>query len=315
MPRSGCPGRRKPLGAVPLAAARLEPALLDRLLAAWPLLATAASPEAGALPLGFELCVDHPARTEHRYVEGYFHAVYEAHDRAVPSVHPRHGYRTDRSPAPAPMVAFCEALRRTNADLLSTLRADLARSRHGKPLAEVLQRGFHFADLSVQLHWGERIGTEDVAWHIDAPNSYLHLALGLRGSRALHARRHFLSSGAVSRNCMIGATDEREVIWQAPGDAYLSSPCCYPHAVEYAAAPWEACIVAVQCRLLLAEDELFGCLDVDPQASTAVAIFQQIATRGLKLPSLVDVDAVLQEMGHGVAAEITHPSQQLQAGM
>jgi len=146
-----------------------------------------------------------------------------------------------------------------------------------------------------------------VAWHIDAPNSFLHLALGLSGKRALHARRNVVQ-GRVRQNCLVGHEDEREVLWQNQGEAYLSAPCCFPHAVEYPSVSWENRIVAVQVRLLLSEDELFGMmgkqhssLDVDPRGGTAAIVFRQldIAARcggGLSLPGMDDVQTVLAEL-------------------
>merc|ERR1712154_569985 len=126
-------------------------------------------------------------------------------------------------------------------------------------LASVLERQMHFADLSIQVHWGDEVPGDCVAWHLDAPNSFLHLAVGLSGKRSLHARRS-LQNGRISKNCMVGSADEREIIPMEEGDAYLSVPCCFPHAVEYRSCTWEDRMVAVQIRLLLSEEELFNLL-------------------------------------------------------
>merc|ERR1711924_228313 len=91
------------------------------------------------------------------------------------------------------------------------------------------------------------------------------------GSRALHARRR-VANDRIQQNCLVGVSDEREVFWQQPGETYLSVPCCFPHAVEYPQCDWDNRIVAVQVRLFLNEEELFGmmgkehtALDIDPR--------------------------------------------------
>merc|ERR1712039_41412 len=127
-------------------------------------------------------------------------------------------------------------------------------------------------------------------------------ALGLSGSRALHARRH-VEDGRVHQNCLVGHTDQREVLWQSEGEAYLSAPCCFPHAVEYPESAWESRTVALQVRLLLSEEELFGmmdrqhlALDIDPKGGTAAIVFRQLELAaqagnagGLHLPDIEDV--------------------------
>jgi len=258
---------------------------------------------------GFESHVDHAQVPGHRYLEGYFHAVPGAHDRAVDSIHPRRGHELSRRPAPLPLSAFCEAFRRVNAPLFAALEQELAGSTTAAPLAAVLRRRAHFADLSVQIHWGDEVPPQHVAWHIDAPNSFLHMAIGLQGSRALHARR-CVAKGRISKNCGVGASDGREVLWQSEGAAYLGSPCCYPHAVEYPCVDWADRIVALQCRLLLSEEELFctmrdTTLDVDPHGGTAAIVFGHFAAMAhgaLKMPGLLDVQEVLKEFGRAEGA-------------
>jgi len=259
--------------------------------------------------LGFESCVDHPQNPGHQYLEGYFHAVPGAHDRAVDSIHPRRGHELLRRPAPLPLAAFCEAFRRVNAPLFAALEQELAGSTTAAPLAAILRRQVHFADLSVQIHWGDEVPAEHVAWHIDAPNSFLHMAIGLQGQRALHARR-CVAKSRISKNCAVGVSDEREVLWQNEGAAYLGSPCCYPHAVEYPSVDWSGRIVALQCRLLFSVEELLGmiqdtALDIDPRGGTAAIVFRHCAAmaRGaLKMPGLLDVQEVLKEFGRAEEA-------------
>lgn len=262
------------------------------------------SEEGSLRNIGCEDCVDHPACPDHKYMEGYFHAVANSFNSELDSIHPRLGCAFKRRPAPAPVFAFCEAFRRANAQLFEGLKQDLKTSRNAATLADVLESQRHVADLSVQVHWGDKVPAEHVAWHIDAPNSFLHLALSLSGTRALHARRH-VTQGRVSQNCLVGHEDEREVLWQEQGDAYLSVPCCFPHAVEYPACDWRNRILAMQIRLFLNEEELFGmlgkehtALDVDPRGGTAAIVFRRLTVHsklGLCIPDLADVQTVLSE--------------------
>lgn len=269
--------------------------------------------ETELLAQGFERFVDHPACPGHQYLEGYFHASFAKRQQTVASVHPRLGCELQRQPAPEVMMAFCECFRRLNHGFISSLTADLERSTTAAALAGVLHRQAHFADLSVQVHWGDEVSSDHVGWHIDAANSFLHMAIGLQGCRALHARRG-ISGGRIQQNCAVGPTDGREVLWQAEGSVYLGSPCCYPHAVEYPASDWAHRIIAIQCRLHLTENELFGsldgkqhtALDIDPQGGTAAIVFRHFAAagcQGLVMPCLEDVKGTLQEFHAQSAAQ------------
>eukprot|EP00930_Biecheleria_cincta_P082337 TRINITY_DN72091_c0_g1_i1.p1 TRINITY_DN72091_c0_g1~~TRINITY_DN72091_c0_g1_i1.p1 ORF type:complete len:310 (-),score=41.16 TRINITY_DN72091_c0_g1_i1:231-1160(-) len=284
----------------PMIASTLDEDLRCLLLACLP------ETESQLLAQGFEQCVDHPDCQGHKYLEGYFHAISTKSNQTVASVHPRLGCELQRQPAPDVMMAFCESFRRLNQGFISRLQAELERSPTAAPLADVLKRQAHFADLSVQVHWGEEVSSDHVAWHVDAANSFLHMAIGLQGRRALHARRG-ISAGRIHQNCAIGPTDGREVLWQAEGSAYLGSPCCYPHAVEYPASDWAHRIIAIQCRLHLTEDELFGslsgkrhtALDIDPRGGTAAIVFRHFAAAGCQgfvMPRLEDVKGTLQEL-------------------
>jgi len=239
-------------------------------------------------------------------MEGYFQ-TFSQDPKGVASVHPRLGCELQRLPAPLPVFAFCEAFRRANASIFIKLASELRRHPTAASLAAVLERQAHFADLSVQIHWGDEVSNDHVAWHVDAPNSFLHLALGLQGLRVLHARCQ-LRRGSISQNCAIGCSDAREELPQAQGAAYLSSPCCFPHAVQYPAVNWTSRIIAVQCRLLLSEEELFGslngrhhtALDMDPQGGTAAVVFRTLAevaeNGGLNMPRLDAVQSVYSEL-------------------
>jgi hypothetical protein len=38
-------------------------------------------------------------------------------------------------------------------------------------------------DLAVQMHYGDEIGSDIARYHVDAPNSLLHLAISVHGDR------------------------------------------------------------------------------------------------------------------------------------
>eukprot|EP00419_Tripos_fusus_P010111 CAMPEP_0172662748 /NCGR_PEP_ID=MMETSP1074-20121228/5530_1 /TAXON_ID=2916 /ORGANISM="Ceratium fusus, Strain PA161109" /LENGTH=313 /DNA_ID=CAMNT_0013478681 /DNA_START=28 /DNA_END=969 /DNA_ORIENTATION=+ len=241
---------------------------------------------------GFEHCVDIKGLPGHKYMEGYFHAMPGRHEQTVPSVHPRWGCPLDRRPAPLQLSAFCAAFRQVNAEMLCSLQRTVERISKRRGLAPVMQRQACFADLSVQIHWGDEVPTQQAAWHVDAPNSFLHLALGLQGRRALLAQRRKVPRVPGQPRSEVGT----ETLWQEPGAAYLSTPCCFPHAVHYPQTTWEQRIVAVQCRLLLTDDELFAvdnreALDTDPHATLAQAIFRHLSQAHLQIPSLAEVEA------------------------
>mmetsp|Transcript_604 Transcript_604/g.1238 ORF Transcript_604/g.1238 Transcript_604/m.1238 type:complete len:290 (+) Transcript_604:53-922(+) len=244
--------------------------------------------EDGLLQMGFQRWVDAHERSEHHYVEGYFHAVPGQYGKEVPSVHPRCGSELLRQSAPEAVYAFCEAVRRVNASKFDALTKDLLSRSGSSRLGAVFKRKAYLADLAVQVHWGEAVKTSDMFWHMDAANSFLHMAIGVQGHRALHAKRKS------------GPQVEPEVLWQEPGAVYLAAPCCFSHAVEYAASTWDTRIIAVQCRLLLTESEMFHPgLDTDPEGTAGKAVFRHLhswARDGLKAPDLETVRSVAAEL-------------------
>lgn len=53
----------------------------------------------------------------------------------------------------------------------------------GSPLRAVLSTCRAFGDLAVQIHWGDAVEDQDVAWHVDANNSALHMAVPEVGAK------------------------------------------------------------------------------------------------------------------------------------
>ena len=79
------------------------------------------------------------------------------------------------------------------------------------------------------MHYGDN---EPGVWHTDAPNSLLHMALSIRGTRTLLSRVYAQQS---TRNPSDDTPAVRS-LRQAPGDVYVSTPASFAHAVEYSGA-------------------------------------------------------------------------------
>lgn len=173
---------------------------------------------------------------------------------------------------PRRLAAFAEALRRKNRRLLEDLAEQCPA---GSPLRAVLSTCRAFGDLAVQIHWGDAVEDQDVAWHVDANNSALHMAVSLRGRRTLQMKL-----------CDPFAL-ETQVLQepQQPGDVYIGNPAAYEHGLTYAAASWEKRMVALQLRLLLTEAEMRDAHFLDGMAMLA----RRVSTAPFELPSLEDV--------------------------
>ena len=132
---------------------------------------------------GFESCVDYPNVPKHTYYEGYFHSLPQ--QSRVPAQHPRMGFIHEKPPAPLRLTSFFEAIRSKNKIWLDMLRQRLEStgSISGKALARVIATGHVFADIAVQVHFGDAISEDISRYHVDAPNSLLHLATSVRGNR------------------------------------------------------------------------------------------------------------------------------------
>lgn len=226
---------------------------------------------------GFHHCVDYPDLPEHVYFEASFHTLPAQH--AVVSAHPRDGRDYLKPAAPLPLRAFAEAVRRSNK---STLAAMAVAAPAGSLVRGALERGGAFGDVAIQVHLGDAVAPEQVSWHIDAPNSAVHMAVSLLGSRTLHMK--------VRRPDAYDAAVLSEV--QRPGDVYVGNPVSYCHGVEYPGTQPGQCIVACQFRLLLTEAELRSKGALDGVGDVA----HIIADQHIAMPSLKDVLAVAAEL-------------------
>lgn len=240
---------------------------------------------------GFQRCVDIPAVPEHVYYEGYWHAA-GTERGPVTSLNPRTGVNFPKRASPKPVAAFLEAFRRANATWCNVLRDALTAATAGqtaRTFGELVGKSWHFADLAVQVHYGDGISPVDIAWHRDAPNSFLHMAVSLHGTRALHSLQH--------KSSQINASTTQAVDWQKQGDVYVSSPWAVTHGVQYPECTWEDRIIAMQCRFLLTEELLDRLYDSPEDWNASLEVLTPIlATATLTMPTLEDVLAVEAEM-------------------
>eukprot|EP00299_Pterocystis_sp_00344_P005857 c17598_g1_i1.p1 GENE.c17598_g1_i1~~c17598_g1_i1.p1 ORF type:complete len:297 (-),score=61.12 c17598_g1_i1:42-932(-) len=232
---------------------------------------------------GFEKHIDHPNCPDHIYYEAYFHGLWAQRGKSFVSIHPRFGYDFPKPPAPDRLVAFVEALRRENEVFLTELSAKLPSDSF---LKKCMDAGNVFADFSVQIHFGQEISAEHVAWHCDAFNSALHLALSIHGTRALHLK--------TSSTNQVKAPLEEEVVWQQAGNTYLSCPFAFPHAVQYTGCDWDNRIIAVQCRLLITEADFQN--RYEKWTGDLVVLNEVMGTCQLRMPSLEMVKVLEAEI-------------------
>ena len=109
-------------------------------------------------------------------------------------------------------------------------------------LLDHIEKDRLFGCIADQIHWGAAAGSPEAGRHVDSVNSVLHLAITLRGTRALHfdaAQEHMTSRAIVL----------------PPGSVYLSSPAAFVHSVQYPTTNLTNRVEALQCRLALTQSE------------------------------------------------------------
>uniref|UniRef100_A0A7S1CPJ8 Uncharacterized protein n=1 Tax=Bicosoecida sp. CB-2014 TaxID=1486930 RepID=A0A7S1CPJ8_9STRA len=247
----------------------------------------AASEDALAAHPAFTRNVDNPRLKRHVYFEGVFHG--RPTRGTVRSMHPRFGGDFEKRALPPRLAAFSRALRDVNSAWLSSL-ADaleaLAGDEEGAAatMARLVREGNAFADAAVQVHAREGVDADGAGWHTDAPNSALHLAVGLRGRRAL-----LFKAG--------DAPDAAATVHEAPqaaGSCYLSSPFAFPHAVTYdVEGEWDRRVVAVQMRLLMTRAELMAMFGDEGEWNAILGVITRavLGPTPLRLPTLAEVMA------------------------
>lgn len=264
----------------------------------------AAFSEAGEAQLediGFERCVDYPSIPDHSYYEGYFHGL-KATGAAVGSMNPRWGTLMDKPAAPRRLRAFLAAFREANAGWLHGVAGA------SPTLQQLHDEGSFFADLAVQVHFGEEVPTNKIGWHADGPNSILHLALGLHGHRSLHSLTLSAAEAEAGRTLSPAKNGLDTVHPQPPGAAYVSSPYCFLHGVHYPSCSWEGRVVAVQCRLLFATANAPG-EAAAKGASTSVRKSECATAATLAQESQMDGHAIMSKVTEALSkARVVFPS-------
>mmetsp|Transcript_16699 Transcript_16699/g.27571 ORF Transcript_16699/g.27571 Transcript_16699/m.27571 type:complete len:332 (+) Transcript_16699:48-1043(+) len=241
----------------------------------------------------FEKCVDNPKLKDHYYYEGYFHGLEEGN--AIVSLHPRKGINFSKPAAPERLRAFIVAMREKNkgwAEKLST-RLQKECKKGGSWLAGLITRGKVAGDLAVQVHWGETITGPDINWHIDGSNSMIHFGLSIRGKRTLRTKT------ARSQTSKLDDEIEKE-LQQSAGNAYLASPAMVRHGVEYFQCDWKDRVIAIQCRMLLTDEdrnEYFNSFaDSNDLLETTEIVAKCFMDADVQMPTLDDVNVVLKRM-------------------
>ena len=196
--------------------------------------------------------------------EGYYHSLETSETVYSKNPNPFIGTDFDKPPASAFTRAFYEAFRLVNKEIFDTLKQNLLDAStyqvDGKEdvcyvLAQWIEKGHHFGDLSIQIHYG--VGNEQKlksgqAWHTDAENSLLHLALTLRGERVLHSRRIRKDNNNLRLASKLPEVLDR----QTPGTVYLSSSTLMQHAPQFFDADHSTRVIAIHARILYTSEDV-----------------------------------------------------------
>lgn len=237
-------------------------------------------------------CVDYPKVLGHFYFEGYFHGRREA--SSIWSINPRLGSNFSKPAAGLRLRAFLELIRIENTSRLETvlerLLAKGEKNHNAETILQLIRDGRLFADCAVQVHYGDAIEPPmRLGWHVDAPNSLIHMAIALHGRRALHSKLYNVG----------GNIPLHLVEWQSPGDVYITSPSCFEHAVEYPRCEHKDRVIAIQSRLLVTEDELYTGFKNSNQeewGELMAVLAPAVASMVKQMPTLESVQRMVQQM-------------------
>eukprot|EP00579_Thalassiosira_antarctica_P024248 CAMPEP_0201985660 /NCGR_PEP_ID=MMETSP0904-20121228/87784_1 /ASSEMBLY_ACC=CAM_ASM_000553 /TAXON_ID=420261 /ORGANISM="Thalassiosira antarctica, Strain CCMP982" /LENGTH=175 /DNA_ID=CAMNT_0048539397 /DNA_START=56 /DNA_END=583 /DNA_ORIENTATION=- len=165
-------------------------------------------------------------------------------------------------------------------------------------LAKWIDKGFHFGDLSVQIHYGrgnEEKLTSGAAWHADAENSLLHLAVTLSGSRVLHSKRIQAHANTTLRRPK--RQEPTEVLErQEPGDVYLSSSTLMRHAPQFFDTDYSTRVIAIHARILYTSADIEHFRRVrtrDSWERLTNVLANTLAAANLQIPSLAQAESRL----------------------
>lgn len=240
--------------------------------------------------------------------EGYYHSLPTSEPVYSKNPNPLKGFDFMK-PAASPFTrAFYDAFRHVNKEIFDRLKHELLRvssfnSTNTKEdvcyvLAKWIDKGFHFGDLSVQIHYGrgnEEKLTSGAAWHADAENSLLHLAVTLRGSRVLHSKRIQAHANTTLRRPK--RQEPTEVLErQKPGDVYLSSSTLMRHAPQFFDTDYSSRVIAIHARILYTSADIEHFRRVrtrDSWERLTNVLANTLAAANLQIPSLAQVESRL----------------------
>ncbi|KAL7480157.1 hypothetical protein ACHAW6_005866 [Cyclotella cf. meneghiniana] len=238
--------------------------------------------------------------------EGYYHSLATSENVYSKNPNPLIGTDFEKPAASLFTRAFYEEFRRANKKIFYALIQNLLDASTftdtGKEdvcyvLAQWIDKGHHFGDLSIQIHYGrgnEHKLVSGEAWHTDAENSLLHLAVTLRGERVLHSRRMQRDSNLRS----LGNHEQPPEILerQSPGNVYLSSSTLMRHAPQFFDTDYSSRVIAIHARFLYtsADVEYFRKIRTqDSWERLTHVLANTLAAANLKIPTLAQVESRL----------------------
>lgn len=237
--------------------------------------------------------------------EGYYHSLPTSEHVYSKNPNPLIGTDFDKPAANLFTRAFYNAFRVVNKDVFDVLKSNLLRASSFNVtmkedvcylLAKWIDDGFHFGDLSIQIHYGngnEKKLTSGQAWHTDAENSLLHLAVTLRGSRVLHSKRIQPTNMTLRRPR--NPEQPTEVLErQQPGDVYLSSSTLMRHAPQFFDTDYASRVIAIHARFLYTSAEINHFRQVrtrDSWEKLTHVLANTLAAARLQIPTLAQVES------------------------
>jgi len=249
--------------------------------------------------------LDNRVKDEVYVYEGYYHSLATSQTVFSKNPNPLIGTDFDKPAASAFTRAFYEAFRAVNKEIFDVLKQRLLNASTYKVtgkedvcyvLATWISKGYHFGDLSIQIHYGqgnEKKLKSGIAWHQDAENSLLHLAVTLKGERVLHSKR--IQTGTNNLRPPEKSNKPNEILEiQKPGDLYLSSSTLMNHAPQFFDTDYLSRVIAIHARILYTSADLDHFRKVrtnDSWHKLTYILADTLAAADLKAPSLAQVES------------------------
>ena len=242
--------------------------------------------------------------------EGHYHSLATSEPVYSKNPNPLIGADFDK-PAASPFTrAFYDAFRVVNREIFDRLKENLiAASSYNHTMegdvcylaAKWIDESKHFGALSIQIHYGKNNDAKlasGVAWHTDAENSLLHLAVTLRGNRVLHSRRiQANTKNSTLRQPKSNQQQPIEVLEkQQPGSTYLSSSTLMRHAPQFFDTDYSTRSIAIHARLLYTSAEIDHFRRIrtrDSWERLTNVLANVLAAAHLQIPSLAQVESRL----------------------